>query len=115
MAHNFKTDLTVDWCPGCGDFGIVTSITSAMTELNLDPLGVVMVSGIGCSGKTPHYINAAGMHTLHGRAIPYATGVKLANPKLKVLVTGGDGDLMGIGAGHLVAEVRRNTGITVMI
>ncbi|MCL4344867.1 MAG: 2-oxoacid:ferredoxin oxidoreductase subunit beta [Candidatus Thermoplasmatota archaeon] len=115
MAHNFKTDLTVDWCPGCGDFGIVTSITSAMTELNLDPLGVVMVSGIGCSGKTPHYINVAGMHTLHGRAIPYATGVKLANPKLKVLVTGGDGDLMGIGAGHLVAEGRRNTGITVMI
>ncbi|MGP6207018.1 2-oxoacid:ferredoxin oxidoreductase subunit beta [Cuniculiplasma sp. SKW3] len=115
MAHNFKTDLTIDWCPGCGDFGIVTSITSAMTELNLDPLGVVMVSGIGCSGKTPHYINVAGMHTLHGRAIPYATGVKLANPKLKVLVTGGDGDLMGIGAGHLVAEGRRNSGITIMI
>ncbi len=115
MAHNFKTDLTVDWCPGCGDFGIVTSITSAMSELNLDPLGVVMVSGIGCSGKTPHYINVAGMHTLHGRAVPYATGVKLANPKLKVLVTGGDGDLMGIGAGHLVAEGRRNSGITIMI
>lgn len=115
MVHNFKTDLTIDWCPGCGDFGIVTSITSAMTELNLDPLGVVMVSGIGCSGKTPHYINVAGMHTLHGRAVPYATGVKLANPKLKVLVTGGDGDLMGIGAGHLVAEGRRNSGITIMI
>jgi 2-oxoglutarate ferredoxin oxidoreductase subunit beta len=115
MAHNFKTDLTVDWCPGCGDFGILTSIQQSMAELNLDPLGVVMVSGIGCSGKTPHYINVGGVHTLHGRAIPFATGVKLSNPNLKVLVTGGDGDLMGIGAGHLVAEGRRNTGLTIMI
>ena len=115
MAHNFKTDVTVDWCPGCGDFGILTSIQQSMAELNLDPLGVVMVSGIGCSGKTPHYINVGGVHTLHGRAIPFATGVKLSNPNLKVLVTGGDGDLMGIGAGHLVAEGRRNTGLTIMI
>jgi 2-oxoglutarate ferredoxin oxidoreductase subunit beta len=115
MAHNFKTDLTVDWCPGCGDFGILTSIQQAMADLNLDPLGVVMVSGIGCSGKTPHYINVGGVHTLHGRAIPFATGIKLSNPNLKVVVTGGDGDLMGIGAGHLVAEGRRNSGLTIMI
>ena len=115
MVHNFKTDLTVDWCPGCGDFGIVTSITQALTELNLDPRGVVAVSGIGCSGKTPHYLNIAGAHTLHGRSIPYATGVKLSNPKLKVIVTGGDGDMLSIGAGHFVAEGRRNSGLTIMV
>ncbi len=115
MAHNFRTDLAIDWCPGCGDFGILTSIQQSMAELNYDPLEVVMVSGIGCSGKTPHYVNVAGVHTLHGRAIPFATGIKLSNPNLKVLVTGGDGDLMGIGAGHLVAEGRRNSGLTIMI
>ncbi|MHB8360815.1 MAG: 2-oxoacid:ferredoxin oxidoreductase subunit beta [Thermoplasmataceae archaeon] len=115
MAHNFKTDLTVDWCPGCGDFGIISSITQALTELNLDPKGVVAVSGIGCAGKTPHYLNIAGAHTLHGRSIPYATGVKLANPKLKVIVTGGDGDMLSIGAGHFVAEGRRNSGLTIMV
>ncbi|MGP6293409.1 2-oxoacid:ferredoxin oxidoreductase subunit beta [Caldiplasma sukawensis] len=115
MVHNFKTDLTIDWCPGCGDFGILNSIVQALTEMNFDPHQVVMVSGIGCSGKTPHYINVAGVHTLHGRSVPYAVGVKLANPKLNVLVTGGDGDLMGIGAGHLVAEGRRNSGVKIIM
>ncbi len=115
MAHNFKSEVPIDWCPGCGDFGIVSALTQAMGELDLDPKGVVAVSGIGCSGKTPHYLNIAGVHTLHGRALPYATGVKLANPNLKVLVTGGDGDLMGIGAGHLVAEGRRNSGLTILL
>lgn len=115
MAHNFRSDVAIDWCPGCGDFGIVSALTQAMGELDLDPKEVVAVSGIGCSGKTPHYLNIAGVHTLHGRAIPYATGVKLSNPNLKVVVTGGDGDLMGIGAGHFVAEGRRNTGLTVIL
>ena len=115
MAHNFKSDVTIDWCPGCGDFGILTSITQALSELNLDPHNVVSVSGIGCSGKTPHYLNIGGIHTLHGRSIPFATGVKLANPNLKVIVPGGDGDMLGIGAGHFVAEGRRNSGLTIMI
>ncbi len=115
MAHNFRTDVAIDWCPGCGDFGILTALTQAFTELNLDPKHLAMISGIGCSGKTPHYVNAAGMHTLHGRGIPFATGVKLANPNLKVVLTGGDGDLLSIGAGHFVAEGRRNTGITVVL
>jgi len=115
MAHNFKTDFAIDWCPGCGDFGILTSITQAMTELNLGPHDVVAVSGIGCSGKTPHYLNIAGVHTLHGRSIPYATGVKLSNPNLKVVVTGGDGDLLSIGAGHFVAEGRRNSGLAIIL
>lgn len=115
MAHNFRTDLAIDWCPGCGDFGILTAITQALSEMNYGPNDAVVISGIGCSGKTPHYINLAGAHTLHGRSIPYATGVKLANPKLKVLVTGGDGDLLSIGAGHFVAEGRRNTGLTIIL
>lgn len=115
MAHNFRTDLTVDWCPGCGDFGILTSITQALAEMKLNPTDVAVVSGIGCSGKTPHYVNVAGMHTLHGRSIPFATGIKLANPNLNVLVTAGDGDSLGIGAGHFVAEGRRNSGLTIMI
>ena len=115
MAHNFKSDVAVDWCPGCGDFGILTSITQALSELNLDPKDVIATSGIGCSGKTPHYLNIAGVHTLHGRSIPFATGIKLSNPHLKVIVPGGDGDMLGIGAGHFVAEGRRNSGLTIMI
>jgi 2-oxoglutarate ferredoxin oxidoreductase subunit beta len=115
MAHNFKSDLAIDWCPGCGDFGILTSITQALSELNLDPHNVVSVSGIGCSGKTPHYLNIGGIHTLHGRSIPFATGVKLSNPNLKVIVPAGDGDMLGIGAGHFVAEGRRNSGLTILI
>lgn len=115
MAHNFKNDVTVDWCPGCGDFGILTALTQTLSEMDIDPKGVVTVSGIGCSGKTPHYVNASGVHTLHGRALPYAAGVKLSNPNLKVLVTGGDGDLLSIGAGHFVAEGRRNSGLTVLL
>lgn len=115
MVHNFRSDVAMDWCPGCGDFGIVTGLTQALSELNFGPNDVVAVSGIGCSGKTPHYLNMAGVHTLHGRSIPYATGVKLANPKLKVIVTSGDGDMLSIGAGHFVAEGRRNTGLTVIL
>lgn len=115
MVHNFRTDLTVDWCPGCGDFGILTSLTQVLGEMDFDPTDVAVVSGIGCSGKTPHYVNVAGMHTLHGRSVPFAVGVKLANPNLKVIVAGGDGDTLGIGAGHFVAEGRRNVGLTIMI
>jgi 2-oxoglutarate ferredoxin oxidoreductase subunit beta len=115
MAHNFRNDVAIDWCPGCGDFGILNALQQALGELNLGVNDVAIISGIGCSGKTPHYVNAAGAHTLHGRSIPYATGVKLSNPNLKVVVTGGDGDLMSIGAGHFVGEGRRNSGLTVIL
>ncbi len=112
---NYKNDLWIDWCPGCGDFGIVNAMVRAFQDLKLDPSNVVLVSGIGCSGKTPHYFNVTGVHTLHGRAIPFATGIKLANPQLTVIVNGGDGDLLGIGAGHFVAVGRRNIDITVIL
>jgi len=112
---DYKTDVWVDWCPGCGDYGILTALRGALADLGLEPWQVAVVSGIGCSGKTPHFVYANGVHTLHGRAIPFATGLKLARPDLTVIVHGGDGDLLGIGAGHYVALGRRNLDITVVI
>ncbi len=113
--HGYRTSLWVDWCPGCGDYGILTAMEKALAELGLEPWKTVIVSGIGCSGKTPHYLYANGVHTLHGRAIPFATGIKLARPDLTVIINGGDGDLLGIGAGHFVALGRRNLDVTVII
>jgi len=113
--RSYRTDLWIDWCPGCGNFGILTATLKALEELNLDPSKTVLVSGIGCSGKLPHFVNVNGIHTLHGRAIPFAMGIKLANPELTVVVHGGDGDLLGIGAGHFVALGRRNLDIVVVL
>ncbi len=115
MARKYGTDNWIDWCPGCGDFGIVSSVYRAFSELELEPERTVVVSGIGCSGKMPHFIDVSGVHTLHGRAIPFATGIKMANPNLEVVVNGGDGDLLGIGAGHFVALGRRNLDVLVMM
>jgi 2-oxoglutarate ferredoxin oxidoreductase subunit beta len=112
---DFKTDVFADWCPGCGDFGIMTALQMALAELGLEPHQVVMVSGIGCSGKEPHNVKAYGVHTLHGRTLPFATGIKVANPELVVLAIGGDGDGLGIGAGHFVNTGRRNLEITYII
>ncbi len=113
--NQYRADVWIDWCPGCGNFGITTAIYRALAELGLEPSKTVIVSGIGCSGKTAHFVNVNGVHTLHGRAIPFATGIKLANPSLEVIVHGGDGDLLGIGAGHFVALGRRNLDITVIM
>ncbi len=112
---NYRTGLWIDWCPGCGNYGIVAAVYQAFAELKLKPNEVVVVSGIGCSGKTPHFINVNGVHTLHGRALPFATGIKLANPHLKVIVHVGDGDLLGIGSAHFVALGRRNLDIKVIM
>lgn len=112
---DLKTDYQSDWCPGCGDFGILNALMSALVDLQLDLNNVVIVSGIGCSGKTPHFINVAGIHTLHGRDIPFAAGIKLANPDLTVIVTGGDGNTYGIGAGHFLNAGRRNIDITCLV
>lgn len=114
-AKDYKTDLHNDWCPGCGDFGIVTAIQMALAKLQVPPHQVAVVSGIGCSGKTPHYMHAYGFHTLHGRVMPSVTGLKLANHKLTVIGVGGDGDAYGIGGGHFVAGGRRNLDITYVV
>lgn len=115
VPRSYKTDLWIDWCPGCGNFGILTAVVKAFEELGLDPSKTVIVSGIGCSSKIPHFVNVNGVHTIHGRAIAFAMGIKLANPELTVVVHGGDGDLLGIGAGHFVALGRRNLDIAVIM
>src|SRR5207244_2809042 len=111
----YKTDVHVDWCPGCGDFGILSSIQQAFFQLQLPPHRVALISGIGCSGKTPHYVDTYGLHTLHGRALPVATGAKLANHQLTVMALGGDGDGYGIGAGYFLNSGRRNLDITYVV
>ena len=112
---DFKTDVFADWCPGCGNFGILVSLQMALAELGLEPHRVVLVSGIGCSGKVPHFVKAYGVHTLHGRTLPFAQGIKIANPDLEVMAIGGDGDGLGIGVGHLVNAGRRNVDMTYLI
>jgi 2-oxoglutarate ferredoxin oxidoreductase subunit beta len=112
---DYKTNVYVDWCPGCGDFGILSALQTALAELGLEPHKVVVVSGIGNSGKTPHFIKANGVHTLHGRLLPFAMGIKIANPDLEVIGVGGDGDGLGIGAGHFVNAGRRNIDMTYLL
>lgn len=115
MALEYTSNMWPDWCPGCGNFGILTALKSALSEMGIEKEKYVLVSGIGCSGKIAHFVNVSGVHTLHGRAIPFASGIKTANPSLKVFVHGGDGDLLGIGMGHLIALGRRNVELLVIV
>src|SRR5256885_13563356 len=108
---DYKSDLHTDWCPGCGDCGILTGIQMALQQLQIDPDKLAVYSGIGCSGKTPHYINGYGFHPLHGRVLPVATGGRLANTDLTVLALGGGGEGYGIRAGDFVRGGRRKAGI----
>src|SRR6202035_5052752 len=106
--QEFKGKVDPDWCPGCGDFGVLAALQKALVDLQIQPHNVVAISGIGCSSNLPGYINTYGMHTLHGRALAVATGVKLANHDLTVVVTGGDGDGFGIGGNHFIPTLPRN-------
>ena len=105
---DYKTSVHNDWCPGCGDFGILSAIQMSLAELQIPMHKATIFSDIGCSGKTPHFIHTYGIHTLHGRVLPFAQGAKLCNPELNVLAVGGDGGGLGIGAGHFVSAGRRN-------
>ena len=111
----YRTKVHNDWCPGCGDFGVLNAVQMALFELKLEPYQVAIFSGIGCSGKTSHFVNTYGFHTLHGRVLPIATGAKLANNELTVVAVGGDGDGYGIGAGHFVNTGRRNLDFTYVV
>ena len=112
---DYKTDVHNDWCPGCGDFGIVNAIQMALMDMQIPRHKAAIFSGIGCSGKAAHFIHTYGIHTLHGRVLPFAQGAKLCNPDLEVLAVGGDGDGLGIGAGHFVSAGRRNVDMVYII
>lgn len=102
------------WCPQCGIRPSVHCLTEALARLRIDPSDIVVISGIGCAGRVAGYVKCDSFHTTHGRAIPFATGVKLANPALKVIVFSGDGDLFAIGGNHFIHAIRRNIDITVI-
>ena len=112
---DFKGRVDPDWCPGCGDFGVLAAVQKALVELQIPKHEVATISGIGCSSNFPGFIETYGMHTLHGRSLPVATGMKLANHAMTVLVTGGDGDGFGIGCGHFVHAMRRNVDLTYIV
>ncbi len=113
--RDFKGKSNPDWCAGCGDFGVLNAIQRAVAEMGFRPHDIMTVSGIGCSSNLPGYINTYGMHTLHGRSLAMATGVKMANHEMNVLVTGGDGDGYGIGGNHFTHTARRNTDLTYIV
>jgi 2-oxoglutarate ferredoxin oxidoreductase subunit beta len=112
---DLKGKVEPDWCPGCGDFGVLAALQKALVELQIPTHQVVTISGIGCSSNLPGYIKTYGMHTLHGRALAVATGLKLANHELTVIVTGGDGDGFGIGGNHFVHSMRRNVDLLYIV
>lgn len=107
--------LRPTWCPGCGDFAVLAALQRALLATGTDPQDAVVVGGIGCSGKIAGYIGCYGFHGLHGRALPVATGLKLANPHLTVIASGGDGDGYGIGLGHFLHALRRNPDLTYVV
>ena len=107
-ADDYKSEVKVTWCPGCGDFGVLNATYKALAEQGYDTKDVVVVSGIGCSSRFPFFVSTYGFHGVHGRALPIATGIKMSRPELEVIVFGGDGDAFAIGAGHFVHACRRN-------
>ena len=112
---DFRNELKPNWCPGCGDFAVQASIQRAAANVGLEPHNFAVVSGIGCSGRISGYINAYGLHGIHGRALPIAQGLKMANRDLTVLAAGGDGDGFAIGTNHTIHAMRRNIDITYVV
>lgn len=110
-AKTYKSDLKPVWCPGCGDFGVLNAVYRALADLKCEPHETVIVSGIGCSSRLPGYVETYGFNSLHGRALPLATGAKLAAPDLTVVAVGGDGDGIAIGGNHFMHAARRNADI----
>lgn len=112
---DYRSDIPPVWCAGCGDYGVLAALTTAFSANNVSVTDTVLVSGIGCSSRLPYFVTTFGMHTCHGRAVPIATGIKLARPELRVVVVGGDGDNFSIGGGHLPHVARKNIDITLIV
>lgn len=113
--ETFANQNEVRWCPGCGDYAILSALQKTFAQLNLAPENQVIVSGIGCSGRLPYYMNVYGYHTIHGRAPAVATGLKLTRPELNVWIITGDGDALSIGANHLMHLLRRNINVNILM
>ena len=112
---DYKSDVKPTWCPGCGDFGVLNATFRGLANLKLPPDQTVVVSGIGCSSRLPHFVKTFGFHSVHGRALPVAQGLKMARPDLTVVAVGGDGDFFSIGVGHLIHAALRNIDLTVIV
>ena len=115
QAQDFKSPQLVRWCPGCGDYGVLSSLHKAMALYGVAPYNTAVISGIGCSSRLPYYMNTYGFHTIHGRGAAIATGVKVANPELSVWLATGDGDCLAIGGNHFIHAVRRNVDINILL
>lgn len=113
-SGEIETRIKPEWCPGCGNYGIFTAVKRALNELELPLHETVFVSGIGCHGKFPHFVNTYGFESIHGRALPVAQAIKLANHELTVIVNAGDGDTYGIGMSHFIHAMRRNVNLTLI-
>lgn len=114
-AKDYRTELEPVWCNRCGDFGVLKGLTTALADLQVPPEKLAVVSGIGCSSRLPGYVKAYSFNTVHGRALPIATGLKAARPELTVVVVGGDGDGFSIGLGHVPHAIRRNLKLTYVV
>jgi len=112
---DFESGLDVRWCPGCGDYAVLSQITKLMPKLGIARENYAFVSGIGCSSRFPYYVNTYGLHTIHGRAPAIASGLKLARPELSVWVVTGDGDALAIGGNHFIHAIRRNMGLKIIL
>lgn len=114
-AKDYKSDIQVRWCPGCGDYAIINSLHRAMAEMGVPPHEIAVISGIGCSSRLPYYMSSYGFHTIHGRSAAIASGVKVANPDLTVWQITGDGDCLAIGGNHFIHSLRRNVDMNVLL
>jgi len=112
---DWATDQEVRWCPGCGDYSILTAMQLMLPDLGVRREDTVFISGIGCAARFPYYMNTYGMHSIHGRAPAFATGLAMARPDLKIWVVGGDGDMLSIGGNHLIHALRRNVNVNILL
>src|SRR5205085_5872418 len=114
-AADYASDQEIRWCPGCGEYSILTQTKKVFAKLGLDRSKTVFVSGIGCSSRFPYYMNTYGFHTIHGRAPTFATGLKMSRPELNVWMVTGDGDGLSIGGNHMLHVLRRNVDIRILL